>query len=206
MDLADKGPDLAMRRTKRKGAGEMRRHIGGGAFAAIPFRSAPWRAQNPWWARPSAPVYAGGAVQHFHAQPPESSASAKCPDASAAAFAFNSALPANVVSVSSGSGGPRSPAPIGSMPYGPSSALISRTLPALWLATTKLAAAGQSYRASACFCSVTSSPMPLRARRSNSTNCSSLKGAPSAVPWISTSPPDAVGTKLASVSAVESSS
>ena len=39
-------------------------------------------------------------------------------------------------SVSSGSGRPRSPAPMGSMPCGPSSALISRTLPGLWDATT----------------------------------------------------------------------
>src|ERR1700761_8587027 len=59
--------------------------------------------------------------------------------------------------------------------------------------------------ASACFCNSTSSPMPLRARRSNCASSSSLNGAPSAVPWISTKPPAPVSTKFASVSAVESS-
>ena len=38
-----------------------------------------------------------------------------------------------------------------------------------------------------------------------SANCSSEKGSPSAVPWISTMPPLPVMTKLASVSAGESS-
>src|SRR5438552_7057202 len=50
-------------------------------------------------------------------------------------------------------------------------------------------AAFQFHSPIALFCSATSSPMPLRARRSISPNCSSLNGAPSAVPWISTNPP-----------------
>ena len=60
----------------------------------------------------------------------------RCLPASAAARALSSALAAKVAPVSSGSGRPSRSALTGSMPCGPSSALISRTLPRLWLATT----------------------------------------------------------------------
>ncbi len=45
--------------------------------------------------------------------------------------------PTKVASVSSGSGSPKSPADTASTPRGASSAPISRTFPALWLATTR---------------------------------------------------------------------
>ncbi len=63
--------------------------------------------------------------------------------------------------------------------------------------------ANQSFRAF--FCSATSSDVPFRASVKSSVNCASLNGAPSAVPCISTNPPLPVSTKLASVSAAESS-
>src|SRR6185437_7821024 len=68
-----------------------------------------------------------------------------------------------------------------------------------------VAATNSDHSFNTCFCKATNSVVPLRARRSSSANCSSLKGAPSAVPWISTIPPAPVSTKLESVSAVESS-
>src|SRR5207237_6796030 len=61
----------------------------------------------------------------------------------------------------------------------------------------------QSFSAS--FWAATSDNTPRRASASSSANCVSLKGTPSAVPWTSTNPPLPVSTKLASVSAVESS-
>src|SRR5262245_41711792 len=57
----------------------------------------------------------------------------------------------------------------------------------------------------AIFCRFTSFSMPLRARPSNAANWSSLNGIFSAVAWISTMLPEPVMTKLASVSASESS-
>src|SRR4029077_5491210 len=57
----------------------------------------------------------------------------------------------------------------------------------------------------AIFCRLTSFSIPLRARPSNAANWSSLKGIFSAVAWISTMLPEPVMTKLASVSASESS-
>ena len=60
--------------------------------------------------------------------------------------------------------------------------------------------------ASASFCRATSSPMPLPARSISAMSSSRENGAPSAVPWISTNVPEPVMTKLASVSASESSS
>src|SRR6185503_8620869 len=69
-------------------------------------------------------------------QSPESSASAAWRPALADASALICALAAKVAPVSSGSGKPSDPALIASMPCGPSSALISRTLPGLWEATT----------------------------------------------------------------------
>ena len=54
-------------------------------------------------------------------------------------------------------------------------------------------------------CSRTSSSMPLAARSSSSLACWREKGAPSAVPWISTRPPEAVITTFMSVSQPESS-
>ena len=62
-----------------------------------------------------------------------------------------------------------------------------------------------AHQAIAAFCFATSSPMPLRASARSSASVSSEKGSPSAVPWISTMPPDPVMTKLASVPAEESS-
>ena len=59
--------------------------------------------------------------------------------------------------------------------------------------------------ATANFCKPTSFSMPLRASASNAANWSSLKGIFSAVAWISTILPAPVMTKLASVSASESS-
>ncbi len=57
----------------------------------------------------------------------------------------------------------------------------------------------------ASFCRSTSRPMPARASARRLAKSSSLKGVRSAVPWISTMPPEPVMTKLASVSAAESS-
>ena len=51
-----------------------------------------------------------------------------------------------------------------------------------------------------------SSSVPCRARRSRSSSCASEKGAPSAVPCTSTSPPPPVSTKFASACALLSSS
>ena len=65
--------------------------------------------------------------------------------------------------------------------------------------------AARQFHASARFCNSINSPMPLRASPSSCANWSSVKGAPSAVPCTSTKPPLPVSTKLASVSAVESS-
>ncbi len=57
----------------------------------------------------------------------------------------------------------------------------------------------------ASFCNSTRRAMPSRARVFSASNSSSVKGAPSAVAWISTKPPAPVMTKLASVSASLSS-
>src|SRR6185295_10760439 len=57
----------------------------------------------------------------------------------------------------------------------------------------------------ACCCKEMSSAIPDLARSSISKNLASAKGSPSAVAWISTMPPVPVATKLASVSAAESS-
>ncbi len=57
----------------------------------------------------------------------------------------------------------------------------------------------------AIFCKSTSFSMPLRASASSAWNWSSLNGVFSAVAWISTMLPEPVMTKLASVSASESS-
>ena len=57
----------------------------------------------------------------------------------------------------------------------------------------------------AAFCRPTSRPMPTRASAIICSSSASLNGAPSAEPCTSTSPPDPVMTKFASVSAVESS-
>src|SRR6185437_16643839 len=62
-----------------------------------------------------------------------------------------------------------------------------------------------STHVTASFCKPTSFWMPLRASASSTSNCSSLKGSFSAVAWISTILPEPVMTKLASVSASESS-
>jgi hypothetical protein len=62
-----------------------------------------------------------------------------------------------------------------------------------------------SYGATAAFCIATSFATPPLASRSRPKNSSSEKGLPSAVPCTSTRPPDPVMTKLASVSAAESS-
>src|SRR5665213_607895 len=59
--------------------------------------------------------------------------------------------------------------------------------------------------ATASFCKPTSFSMPLRASARSVSNCSSLNGSFSAVAWISTILPAPVITKLASVSASESS-
>src|SRR6185437_9925690 len=59
--------------------------------------------------------------------------------------------------------------------------------------------------ATASFCKPTSFSMPLRASARSTWNCSSLNGIFSAVAWISTMLPFPVITKLASVSASESS-
>ena len=55
------------------------------------------------------------------------------------------------------------------------------------------------------FCMATSRSTPERARPSMRISSASLNGAPSAEPWTSTRPPEPVSTKLASVSAFESS-
>src|SRR5690606_11327859 len=60
-------------------------------------------------------------------------------------------------------------------------------------------------QAIACFCMATRSAMPARASAIRLETSSSVNGLPSAVPWISTMPPEPVMTKLASVSAAESS-
>ena len=67
------------------------------------------------------------------------------------------------------------------------------------------ASASCRYHITASFCRSMSLPTPLRASASMSMNCASVNGVFSAVPWISTMPPFPVSTKLASVSAAESS-
>ena len=74
---------------------------------------------------------------------------------------------------------------------------ISRTLPALWVATTSLSPRSSDARHRrrqriASFCSSTSwRDAAAGERRAARANSASLNGAPSAVPWISTMPPDA---------------
>ena len=64
---------------------------------------------------------------------------------------------------------------------------------------------GGSAQATVFFCRSTSCATPALARRRRLRNSSSENGLPSAVPWTSTMPPEPVMTKLASVSAAESS-
>ena len=63
----------------------------------------------------------------------------------------------------------------------------------------------RSYQATAIFCKDTRRSMPPRASFIRLPNSSSENGAPSAVPWISTTPPLPAITKLLSVSATVSS-
>ena len=60
--------------------------------------------------------------------------------------------------------------------------------------------------ATAAFCSSISSPMPLRARANRASNSARVKPRFSPVAWISTMSPAPVSTKLASASALLSSS
>ena len=73
------------------------------------------------------------------------------------------------------------------------------------LAGQRAVHAGFLYAATAFFCRSTSCATPALARRRRFRNSSSENGLPSAVPWTSTMPPEPVMTKLASVSAAESS-
>ena len=65
---------------------------------------------------------------------PESSESAGKPVACAAAWALMAAFSENMCPVSAGTGKPRSPAEVASIPKGASNSRISRNLPALWVA------------------------------------------------------------------------
>ena len=95
------------------------------------------------------------------------------------------------------------------MPYGRSRSAISRSLPGLWVATTSLPPGRQLARhqgPTASRWAANSSPVPFRANPSSSRSCASENAARSAVACTSTRPPPSVSTKLASASAVESSS
>ena len=132
---------------------------------------------------------------------------AACP---AAARALSTALSSNVAPVSVGLGEAERPAPTARTPKGASNASISAILPGLWLAMTSCLPASRRRairhdRPSAARWAFVNSAMPRRASASISPKWVSSNGAPSAVAWISTNPPDPVSTKLASVCAWESS-
>ena len=106
--------------------------------------------------------------------------------------AFSRAFSAKVAPVSSGSGRPRSAAPIDVEPEGVRAAPRFRA-PCPDCGWRRRACLPE--RAGSQLQAPPSVPapiaMPLRARPSSCDSSSSLNGAPSAVPWISTSPPDA---------------
>src|SRR3954471_5915063 len=91
-----------------------------------------------------------GAPSSASTHSPESSARAAWPLPAADATALIFALAAKVVPSSIGSGRPSDPALTGRMPCGPSSALISRTLPSLCEATTKWLPRGNFTTKSSC--------------------------------------------------------
>ena len=135
----------------------------------------------------------------------------------AAATALIAALARNVSPVSSGSPRPSSPAEIASTPCGASSSRISASLPGLWVAITRLPVIRRCMvsayangtapvnHATAIFCKSTSRATPFFASAISARNSSCENGAFSAVPCTSMMRPSPVMTKLASVSASESS-
>src|SRR4051794_29812694 len=87
-----------------------------------------------------------GAPSSAATQMPLSSASAGRFVARAAARALMRALAMKVVPDSSGSGRPSEPADTASTPYGASSSFISRSLPALCVATTTVPVSARAMR------------------------------------------------------------
>jgi len=103
-------------------------------------------AENPWSAPPNAPNKFPARPSSAATHRPESSARAAWRLALAEASALIRALAAKVAPVFlPASGRPSVPALTASMPCGPSSALISRTLPLLCEGDHQLAAARQSH-------------------------------------------------------------
>ncbi len=86
--------------------------------------------------RPARGIDSRRAAQALRRRAPNRLRALGCPEACAAAFAFNKALSRNVDPVSSGSARSSSAAPIVRIPYGLRSSRISLSLPALWVATT----------------------------------------------------------------------
>ena len=135
----------------------------------------------------------------------------------AAATALIRALATKLSPVSSGSARPSSPAEIASTPCGESSSRISASLPGLWVAITSLPVmlAVHAFNpcglgaivnhATAIFCRSTSRATPFFASAISARNSSCENGVFSAVPCTSMMRPSPVMTKLASVSASESS-
>ena len=139
------------------------------------------RAPAPWRGEKSLP----GSAQRAECTPglpssacttrPESSASAGRPQAFAAACALMRALAAKLSPSSTGSGRPSAALAITSMRSGFSMAANSRTLPGLWVASTRrvaLEAPRQAHgsRASAWRCRAISWRTPLSARSSMASN------------------------------------
>ena len=113
---------------------------GGSAFQppcrAVRRGPAAWQWRNRWFGPAQARrVDAGGAPQRIDLDPAVIGQGWQ-PGPLAANSALSVALPSNVVSVSTGSASPSSPADTAASPYGSISSLISHTLPGLWVATT----------------------------------------------------------------------
>ena len=129
---------------------------------------------------------------------------------SAAAIALIAALARKSSPVSSGSGRPSSPAETASTPCGASSSRISPSLPGLWVAiTSRPVIRAVHVRSDSGDRELLQFDQPRDALRARVPSARGTRprenGVLSAVPWISTMPPSPVMTKLASVSASESS-
>ena len=171
-------------------------------------RSSPWRRQSPYRGRPSAPNRSRARHQ---ARRPRARNRRQKPAVSspfAAACALMRALSRNVIPVSSGSLQPQLARRYGVdaigrkqfAHFGELSRIVRRDHQ-----TARDVAMFFSAHITAIFCRSTSLVTPLRASARSAENCSSENGVFSAVAWISTILPEPVRTKLASVSACESS-
>ncbi len=168
-----------------------------------------WR--NPCPGRPSAPSRRRARRQAPRPRAPNRRRARAGRRRSRRRRAFSAAFSSKVTPVSSGSGRPSSPAETTDIPIGRDQRLDLAELARVvggdhqpFAAFERARHQGDRQRI-ASFCSSTSWPMPPLASARSAWSSSSVNGAPSAVPWISTMPPDPVMTKLASVSASLSS-